>query len=127
MTLDIKGNLKRNKALWIFVGAAFVAAILLGTFASPFASKSPDGLDKTARDKGFVKKAEEAKPAWTHSPMKDYAVSGVKNEKVSTALSGFIGVLITIVVAIAVALLIFLLRKVRKRGQPQDAVEIGGA
>lgn len=115
MKLDIKGNLKRNKAIWIFVGAALVVAILIGTLASPFASKSPDGLDKTAEDKGFIKKADEAKPAWSHSPMKDYAIPGVKNEKASTGLSGLIGVLITLVVAAVVGLLVYGLGRLWKR------------
>lgn len=107
MAVDIKGSLKRNKALWIFAGAALIVAVILGVFVSPFASKSPDGLDKTAEEKGFVNKAEETKPAWDHSPMKDYAIPGVKNEKASTGLSGLIGVLITLAVAAAVGLLVY--------------------
>ncbi|HEY5531868.1 MAG TPA: PDGLE domain-containing protein [Candidatus Anoxymicrobiaceae bacterium] len=115
MAFDIKGNLKRNKALWIFMGAALVVAILLATFASPFASKSPDGLDKTAHDKGFVNKTKEAKPASGHSPMQDYAVPGIKNEKTSTGLSGLFGVLITVAVAVVVGLLVYGLGRIWKK------------
>ncbi len=115
MALDLKKSFTENKGVWIFLGLALVIAILLGVFMSPWASSSPDGLEKVAADKGFLKKAEEEKPVWTHSPMKDYTVSGVKNEKVSTALSGFIGVLITVVVAIAICLVIYLLRSGKRK------------
>jgi hypothetical protein len=84
-----------------------MVAVILGVFISPFASKSPDGLDKTAKEKGFAKKAEETKPAWTHSPMADYAIPGIKNEKASTGLSGFLGVLITLAVAVALGILVY--------------------
>jgi len=107
MAHDIIGSFSRNKGLWAFVGVALMVALILGIFVSPFASKSPDGLDKTAEDKGFVEKAEETKPAWEHSPMKDYAVPGIKNEKASTGISGLMGVLITVVVATAVGLLLY--------------------
>jgi hypothetical protein len=107
MALDIKGSFSRNKGLWAFVGVALMVALILGIFVSPFASKSPDGLDKTAEDKGFVEKAEDAKPAWEHSPMKDYAIPGIENEKASTGISGLVGVLITVVVAIVVGLLLY--------------------
>jgi len=107
MALDIKGSFKRNKGLWAFVGFALMVVVILAVFVSPFASKSPDGLDKTAEKKGFVNKAEETKPAWEHSPMKDYAVPGIKNEKASTGISGLVGVLITVAVAIVIGLLIY--------------------
>jgi cobalt/nickel transport protein len=115
MALDIKGSFKRNKALWAFVGVALAVAVILGVFVSPFASKSPDGLDKTAQEKGFVNKAEEAKPAWDHSPMKDYAIPGIKNEKASTGISGLVGVLITVSVAVALGLLVYGLGRLWKR------------
>jgi len=119
MSGDFKGSLAKNKGLWIFLGVALVVAILLGVFVSPFASKSPDGLDKTAEDKGFVEKAEDAKPLWTHSPMKEYAIPGVTNEKVSTGLTGLFGVLITLVVALAIGFLVYGLGHLR--GKDKDA------
>jgi cobalt/nickel transport protein len=125
MAWDIKGNLKRNKGLWLFVLVALAVTVILGVFVSPFASKSPDGLDKTAEDKGFVKKAEETKPAWDKSPMKDYAIPGVKNEKASTGLSGLIGVLITLAVALTIGLLVYGLGRLwGKRGDPGAGTSI---
>ncbi|MCJ7745937.1 MAG: PDGLE domain-containing protein [Actinobacteria bacterium] len=113
--IDIKKNLRENKGLWIFVGIALVVAVLLGVFVSPWASSSPDGLERIAVDKGFMKKAEEKKPAWEHSPMKDYAFPGVKSEKASTGVSGLVGVLITLAVATAVGLLALGLNRLHKK------------
>ncbi len=123
MAFDIKGNLDRNKSFWMFVGAALVVAVALGVFVSPFASSSLDGLEKKAHDKGFLEKAEETKPAWNHSPMKDYAVAGIENEKVSTGVSGLFGVLITVVVAISLGLFLRGLGRTRaeKKDLPSEA------
>lgn len=115
MTEQNKSSLKSSASLWIFVGAAVVVAVLLAVFLSPFASSSPDGLEKVAEDKGFLKVAEETDPAWSHSPWADYQVGAVKNEKVSTGISGLIGVLITIVVAVLVGLLAFGIGRVWKK------------
>lgn len=84
-------------------------------FVSPWASSSPDGLEKMAGDKGFLKKAEENEPAWKDSPMKDYAVPGVKSEKTSTAVSGLVGVVITVIVTLAVAMLARRLGRLKRR------------
>ena len=116
MSVDMKNLFsKKNAGLWIFLGAALLVAVLLAVFVAPWASSSPDGLEKVAGNKGFLNKAEEEKPAWEHSPMKDYAVPGVNSEKASTGISGFVGVLITAVVMIGVALLAVGLGKLRKR------------
>jgi cobalt/nickel transport protein len=115
MAIDIKKNLRENKGLWIFVGTALVVAVLLGVFVSPWASSNPDGLEKIPKDKGFMKKAEEEKPAWKHSPMKDYAFPGVKGEKASTGISGLVGVMITLAVMVAVGLLALGLNRLHKK------------
>lgn len=115
----------RNTGLWIFIGAGLLVAILLGVFVAPWASSNPDGLDKTAEEKGFVKKAEETEPAWKHSPMADYAMPGVKNEKVSTGISGLVGVLMTAAIMVALALLVggYSLLKKRKAAQARTTIE----
>ena len=115
MAIDIKKNVRENKGLWIFLGAMLVVAILLGVFVAPWASSDPDGLERIAEDKGFTKKAEEENPAWKHSPMKDYAFPGVKNERASTGISGLLGVFITLAVATAVGLLALGLNRLHKR------------
>ncbi|MBK5092103.1 MAG: PDGLE domain-containing protein [Actinobacteria bacterium] len=115
MAIDVKKNLRENKGLWIFVGVGIVVAVLLGVFVAPWASSSPDGLEKVAEDKGFIKKAEEEKPTWTHSPMKDYAFPGVKSEKASTGISGLVGVLITLAAATVIGLLALGLNRLHKK------------
>ena len=109
---------RKSAGLWIFLGVAVVVALLLAVFVSPWASSSPDGLEKVAEEKGFLKSAEKVEPTWTHSPIPDYAVKGVKNERVATGLSGLIGVLITIAVAVGVGLLAYGLGRLlaRKKG-----------
>lgn len=108
---------RKNAGLWIFLGVAVVVALLLAVFVSPWASSSPDGLEKVAEDKGFLESAEKVEPTWTHSPIPDYAVKGVKNERVATGLSGLMGVLITIAVAVGVGLLAYGLGRLLARNK----------
>ncbi len=75
-----------------FIIAAVFVSLFLAVFISPFASSSPDGLEKVAAEKGFMEHAEaEGVTAWEASPIPDYAMPGVKNEKAATALAGLIG------------------------------------
>jgi cobalt/nickel transport protein len=80
-------------------------AIILALVISPFASSSPDGLEKVAEDKGFIDKAQDT---WTKAPLPDYTVPGIKNEGLSTGLAGVIGVVAVFGVGLGVA---FILRK----------------
>jgi cobalt/nickel transport protein len=107
MAFDLKENIKKNKGLYAFAAVALAVALILGIFVSPFASSSPDGLDKTAESKGFAEKAKTVDASKSNSPLADYAVRGVKNEKVSTGLSGLIGVIITLLVALAVGIAVY--------------------
>jgi cobalt/nickel transport protein len=87
--------------IWIGLGVS----LLLALFLSPFASSSPDGLEKVAETKGFLEKAEGWK-FWKYAPFSDYAISWIKNEKVSTALSGLIGTLAIFFIAMGIGKLI---------------------
>jgi cobalt/nickel transport protein len=106
---------RKHVGLWAFVGVALAVAVLLAVFVSPWASSSPDGLEKVAGDKGFLNKAGEKDQAWKNSPMKGYAVPGVKSEKTSTAVSGLVGVAITVVAMLAVAMLAVGLGRLKSR------------
>ena len=81
------------------------SALLLALFLSPFASTSPDGLEKVAETKGFSEKGEGWK-FWKHAPLSDYTIPWIKNEKVSTALSGLIGTLAIFFIALGIGKLI---------------------
>ncbi|NIA06418.1 MAG: hypothetical protein GWP14_02080 [Actinobacteria bacterium] len=92
-----------NKKTWIFILWALLVSVLLAIFISPFASSSPDGLEKVAEDKGFLNKAEDHEPAWNYSLIPDYAVGGIKNESIATGLAGLIGTLLTFAVGLGLA------------------------
>jgi len=87
--------------VWIGLGMA----LLLALFLSSFASTSPDGLEKVAGTKGFPQQGESRK-FWKYAPLTDYVIPGIKNEKVSTALSGLIGTLAIFLTALGVGKLI---------------------
>lgn len=87
--------------IWIGLGVS----LLLALFLSPFASSSPDGLEKVAKTKGFSEKGEGRK-VWKYAPFSQYAIPWIKNEKVSTALSGLIGTLAIFFIAVGVGKLI---------------------
>lgn len=80
-------------------------ALLLALFLSPFASSAPDGLEKVAETKGFAQKGE-GWAFWLYAPLRDYGISLIKNEKVSTALSGLIGTLGVFLIALGVSKLL---------------------
>ncbi|MCK4789888.1 MAG: PDGLE domain-containing protein, partial [Desulfobacteraceae bacterium] len=89
-----------DKKTWLFVLLALLLSLLLAIVISPFASSSPDGLEKVAEDKGFLEKAEEQEAAWELAPIPDYAVGGIENESLATALAGLIGTLLTFAVGL---------------------------
>lgn len=75
--------------------AGLGASLLLAGVVSFYASASPDGLEKVAADKGFDAKAEEHDAAG--SPLADYGVEGVDDDRLSGGLAGVIGVGLTVV------------------------------
>jgi hypothetical protein len=98
----------RSSNLRLFVIAGLLVAIGLALIVSGFASSSPDGLERVAEDKGFLETAKDHR--FADSPVADYAVKGVDNERLSTGLAGLTGVLITFGVGLA---LFALLRAMR--------------
>jgi cobalt/nickel transport protein len=72
---------------------AVIAAILvfLAVFI-PFASSSPDGLERVVENFGVA----EHEPFW-NGVMSDYAVAAIENPYVSTLLAGVSGTLIVLI------------------------------
>ena len=103
--------MSRNRT-FLAIGLA-VALVIAGIF-SYFASSSPDGLEYTAEDTGFLDSARDS--ATAGSPLADYGVSGVGNEWLSVGLSGIIGVLIVLLIAT-------LLTGLLKRGRTSESVD----
>jgi hypothetical protein len=86
-----------DRRLWWFLAAGLVAALIVAGVLSSFAASDPDGLERVAIDEGFDETAEEHVLA--DSPLADYTVEGVEDERLSTGLAGVIGVAITAVIA----------------------------
>jgi cobalt/nickel transport protein len=79
-----------------------ILAVVLALFVSPFASSSPDGLERVGEDHGFIDNAEEL----INSPIPDYAIPGITNEKVATSVAGIVGTLLTLAVAYVIGYLV---------------------
>ncbi len=77
----------RGGAGWVPAGIAVALAI---TFLSPFASSSPDGLERVATDIGFLSLGQAA----PYQILPDYTVPFISNPAFSTIISGIIGALI---------------------------------
>ena len=91
--------MKRQLNDFIYIGLGI--SLLLALLLSPFASPSPDGLEKVAETKGFSEKGE-GWTFWKHAPFSAYTLPWIKNEKVSTALSGLIGTLAIFFIALGI-------------------------
>ena len=78
----------------------FLVSLAVAGVLSYYASSHPDGLEKVAEDKGFLDTAKDS--AVSGSPLADYGVAGLDNERLSVGVSGVIGILVTAAVAFAV-------------------------
>ncbi len=77
----------KRKDVLIGLLLAFSISILF----VPFASQSPDGLEKVAAEQGFASKENE-NPSLA-APFADYRIPGISDKNVSAAISGVIGAL----------------------------------
>ena len=81
-------NSKKNKSNTLSTSyGVFIALIFSLTLVTPYASSSPDGLESVASDFGF----EETDGVVLL--LKDYGISSINNNFVSTTLSALLGVL----------------------------------
>jgi cobalt/nickel transport system permease protein len=85
----------RRSAKGLLVGGLLLAFVLAGFF-SGYASSSPDGLEKVAGDQGFLESSRDS--GFAGSPLADYAVRGIDDERLAGGLAGVLGVLMTVVV-----------------------------
>jgi hypothetical protein len=97
----------RNRGLLL---AGLLLALVLAGGVSYYASSSPDGLAKVADDAGFAGTAEDSPLA--DSPVADYEVRGVSDDRLAGGLAGVLGVLATF----AVGGLVFLAVRRSARG-----------
>lgn len=78
---------RSTRRVWL---AGVAAALVCAGGVSYYASASPDGLEKVARDKGLDAKAEEH--AAKDSPLADYGVRDIADPRISGGLAGVLGV-----------------------------------
>jgi hypothetical protein len=76
---------------------ALAVAIGLAT-ASPFASSSPDGLQRVAADTGLQDRGRIA-AVQEHAPVAGYDAPGVSDQRLATGLAGFGGTLLVFALA----------------------------
>ncbi len=84
--------MSRSLSLRVLVVLGLALSVGLAAAVSPFASASPDGLERVADDHGFLERGE-VHAAQERSPIPDYAFPGIRNEKVATGVAGFVGTL----------------------------------
>lgn len=80
-----------------FLVLGLLVSVLLAGVVSFYSSSSPDGLEKAAEDVGFIDEATDS--AVADSPLADYGISGVDDDRLSVGLAGVLGVLVMVVVA----------------------------
>lgn len=105
-------------SLRIFFVVALALAVGLAVAVSPFASSSPDGLERVAGEKGFLDDGT-LHPIQEDSPIPDYAFPGVDNPRVATGLAGFLGTLAVAAIAVGLGRLLHRRRPpTAERGDP---------
>jgi hypothetical protein len=88
-----------------FTILALAVAIAMAAAASPFASSSPDGLEKVAEQQGFLDRGRPA-PVLARAPAAGYAFPGVQDARVATGLAGLAGALGVFALGAGVAALV---------------------
>ena len=91
----------RRVSITVFVALGLALAVGLAVAVSPYASASPDGLEKVADTKGFLGEAK-LHSIQDDSPIPDYAFPGIDDERLATGLAGFVGTLGVFAVALAI-------------------------
>jgi hypothetical protein len=79
------------------VAFGLLISLGLALFVSPFASKWPDGLDKTAEVLGFKDK-EIATPTLP-APIPDYEMPGISSRGIATGIAGVTGTVVVFALA----------------------------
>jgi hypothetical protein len=78
-----------------FTLLAAALAVGLALAASPFASSSPDGLERVAGDRAFLDRGRLA-PVQESAPAPGYALPGIADGRLATGLAGFAGTLVVL-------------------------------
>ncbi|MGK5531897.1 energy-coupling factor ABC transporter permease [Streptomyces sp. URMC 129] len=79
------------RPVWL---AGVAVTLVCAGFVSFYASAEPDGLERVATDEGIAEEAREHDLA--DSPLADYGIEDVDNERLSVGLAGAAGVALTL-------------------------------
>lgn len=77
---------------WWLVGIAIATVIVI--VLAPLASSDPDGLERVAEDHGFIGQARNV----VSGALSSYSIPGIDDPRMSTILSGLLGVAIVLIV-----------------------------
>jgi cobalt/nickel transport protein len=84
--------------------AGLIIALIVAFFLSPLASSLPDGLERVAKDQGFIEAGDRVSQGIAPAP--DYVFPGIKNKKLAVSLSGVLGTVIIFGIGCSVAYLL---------------------
>ena len=87
--LDSQSVAEKGGRGWIYAG---VIISILAVLISPFASGDPDGLERIAKDMGFLERGLDA----PYQLLPDYTVPFLGETALSTVVAGFVGVLVVL-------------------------------
>jgi cobalt/nickel transport system permease protein len=110
----------RKTTLGWMIGAGLAVALILAFFVSPFASSSPDGLEKVAADKRIDTDVKDH--ALGDGPLADYSVKGVDNSRLSTGLAGVLGVVLTFALGLGLFMVVRMVRTRAAEGGDRPVV-----
>jgi hypothetical protein len=106
--------MSRRPELTGFLLSGLVVTLLLAGLVSGYASDRPDGLEAVAEEQGFADTARDSPLA--SSPLADYGLAPVEDERLSTGLAGVLGVGLTLGLGAAVFVP---LRRRARRADPE--------
>lgn len=92
---------RRVRTRTFLIGGLLVGLVFAGV-VSQFASAAPDGLQKVAADSGIT--ASGADSPVVDTLFANYATAGIDNERVSLAVAGIVGALVTLAVSAGIFL-----------------------
>jgi cobalt/nickel transport protein len=104
-----------EKKTTTFVIVGIITALIIAVFISPFASSSPDGLEKVAENFGFLEKAQNAVTDKVFL-IPGYTFGAVNNPLWQGALAGLFGVLMVL----AIFGIIYLIYKAATRNKNRE-------
>ena len=99
-----------------FLVLGLLACLVIAGIGSYYASSHPDGLEFVAESTGFGDSAEDS--AVSDSPIADYQVTGVDDQRLSGGLAGLLGVGIMALLSTG---LFWLVRRRGSHDEPADS------